>query len=411
MPDAPPIRVAILGSTGSIGTQTIGVIEHLNRLAAAGGARAYEVVALASGSNAEALEHQARSLGVSRTALADTGAGCDLQGVLRGADAAEQLVRDTHAEIGIDVIVGAIVGNAGLGSTLAAAELGIDVALANKEPLVAAGGLVTRAARSSGAKLLPVDSEHAALWQCLRALDGGGPPPFAEAPEEIERLVLTASGGSLRSLSAGDAYRATPDQALRHPTWNMGPKVTVDCASLTNKAFELMEAHWLFAIPEDRLEVLIHPDSIVHAFVEFRDATTLAQIGSPDMMSPIQHALTYPERLDAAADRLDLLALSELSFSRPDPARFPALDTARWAMREGGTAGAIFNGANEAGVEAFLDPSNRDGRLPFGKIAELVQDACSNLTPGPLNTLDDVNRADVEARAFVAERLHAHAGG
>jgi len=394
-------RIVILGSTGSIGTQTLEVIDHLNAMH---GLHAFEVVGLAAGRCSNELAQQASKFGVRFIATCAEGE-CDTKAQhFKGAGAAEELVRRAHEEVGVDLVVGAIVGSAGLGATLAAVELGIDVALANKETLVAAGELVVKAARRTGAKLLPIDSEHSALWQCLQCL-GESKPPF-ERSEAVERMVLTASGGALRDLDAERVFAATPAMAMAHPTWSMGPKVTVDSASLMNKALELIEAHWLFGVDADRLGVLIHPSSTVHSLVEFADGSVMAQLGAPDMRAPIQYALTFPDRPVGCAERLDLLKLCTLEFCEPDYAVFPALKLAYDVIRAGQSAGAVFNAANEEAVAAFLAPANEDGsRVPFGRIAQAVEAAVETIKPAPIESLGCVERASERARAFVRDWL------
>jgi len=401
----PERRIIILGSTGSIGTQTIEVIEHLNRQAAESrtGVR-YRVVGLAAGRSGEALADQARRLAVRDLAIADERAAIAVDGarVRRGRAAAEALVR----EVECDLVLAAMVGSAGLPATLAAVELGRDVALANKETLVAAGALVVPAAIESGAKLLPVDSEHCAVWQCL----GTACPPFACSPH-IARIILTASGGPFRSWDKARIDAATPREALNHPTWSMGPKVTIDSASLTNKALEVIEAHWLFGLEPERIGVLVHPQSIVHALVEFADGNVIAQLAPPDMRTPIQFALTWPERPAGISRKLDWAGMSKLDFAEPDLDRFPALGLGYEVIRRGGTAGAIFNAANEAAVEAFLmghdladgSPRRCPSTTPvaFGAIPEFARRALDEIGVSPLNTLDDALAADAEARRFV----------
>jgi 1-deoxy-D-xylulose-5-phosphate reductoisomerase len=392
-------RLIVLGSTGSIGRQTLDVVAHLATLAKANGRPPpIEVVGLAAGRRARELGAQAAAHGVERTALCE---GEDGGATFIGADAAERLVREVDA----DLVMAAVVGAAGLPATLAAVELGRDVALANKETLVAAGALVVPTARRTGARLLPVDSEHSALWQCLHAIVGPGAAPPMAPPPQVSRLVLTASGGPFRTASADAVYNATPEQALAHPTWDMGPKVTIDCASLTNKALEVIEAHWLFGFPSSQLSVLVHPQSIVHSLIETVDGSVLAQLGVSDMRLPIQLALTHPERAPGATPRLDLARLARLDFEDPDEARFPALALARWVIDTGGTAGAIFNAANEAAVHAFLA-----GQIPFGRIGELTRSACEAVGVTPLACLHDATDADARARAHVEGRLGAGGG-
>lgn len=385
----------MLGSAGSIGTQTLEVIARLNGLHERDEhPTRYDVVALATGANARTLAEQGAAHPGARLGLR-TDAGGSPPGALVGADAAERLVRET----GPDLVVSAIVGSAGLPATLAAVERGADVALANKETLVAAGGLVTDAARRSGARLLPVDSEHAAIWQAMQDGRAGVCPP-CRAPAEVARVVLTASGGAFRDTPAGELARVTPARALEHPTWSMGDKITVDCATLANKALEVIEAHWLFGLEPERLGVLVHRQSIVHSLVEYRDGNVLAQLGTNDMRIAIQHALAFPARLPSPAPALDLARVGELTFEEPDPARFPALSLAWRVMRAGGTSGAVFNAGNEEAVAAFLG-----GRTPFTSIAELAEAALDAIDPAPVRTLGDVLEADAQARAFVRSRL------
>ncbi len=391
----------LLGSTGSIGTQTIDVLAHLNALHERGiHPHRYEIVGLGAGRNAEQLFRTAEELGVSQLALAGTEeSGCRLPGtpksgwnLRRGADSGERLVREVDA----DIVLGAMVGAAGLPATLAAIERGMDIALANKETLVAAGELVVAACARNGARLLPVDSEHSGVWQALAARRGGdASPPFA-LDDEVSRIVLTASGGALRDWPIETLHDATPEQALAHPTWNMGAKVTVDSASLTNKALELVEAHWLFGIGSDRLGAIIHPTSTVHAFVEYADGSILAQLGAPDMRTPIQYAFTHPDRADGSVNRLDLETLSSLEFRAVCPERYPALELGYRVIDEGGTCGAIFNAANERAVEAFLA-----GKIPFGRIVECSRGAMDALGCSPLRDLADVLEADRAGREYV----------
>jgi 1-deoxy-D-xylulose-5-phosphate reductoisomerase len=393
-------RVIILGSTGSIGVQTLDVIDHLNGLHARGlfDVR-HEVVGLAAGKRADLLAEQRRRCGAPRVALAD--GRDDGLGVLGGPGAAERLVRETDAEL----IVAAMVGFSGLPATFEAIRLGRDVALANKETLVAAGELVVAEAARSGSRILPVDSEHAALWQCLQ-LDGGRVrgvslcPPCAPPPM-LTRAVLTASGGPFRTSPLEEVHRATPEQALRHPTWRMGPKITVDSATLMNKTLEVIEAHWLFGLPTDRMTVLIHPQSQVHAMAEFADGSTVAHLAHPDMRGPIQQALSFPRRVEGCIRPIGLDALTSLNFEPPDPARFPALSLASRVIAAGGTSGAVLNAANEACVSAFLA-----GKLPFGRIVELASEVMDRIATEPLQTLDDARRADEQSRALTRRLIN-----
>ena len=401
-------RVIILGSTGSIGTQAIDAIEHLNRLHDAGRfPHAYRVVGLAAGSNAGILLRQAERLGVTSCALADdrdghaSGTVSGGKPVRIGADAAERLVREAHAEHGCDLVIGAVVGVAGLPSVLAALELGIDVALANKETLVAGGGLVIPLARSTGARILPVDSEHAGVWQCLMQAMGPSYAPPAPIADDVSRVVLTASGGAFRDRQPCDVADATPDQALAHPTWDMGAKVTIDTATLVNKALELIEAHWLFGIDADRLDAVIHPTSTVHAFVEMGDGSVVAQLGAPDMRTPILRALAFPSRSPEPIAPMDLSRVGSLEFRPIEGAWRRAIDTGMWAIRAGGDAGAVFNASNEEAVRAFLDR-----RIPFGRILDTVDAVCRDHSAGEVSSIRDVLEADraarERARAFIA---------
>ncbi len=398
-------RVIILGSTGSIGAQTLQVIEHLNTLADQGesGTR-FEIVGLAAGSNHRQLIKQANALGVRDLALACADNPLDQSGFnfRIGSDAPRRLIE----EVPCDLVVGAIVGIAGLDSVLCALKLGIDVALANKETLVAAGTLVIETARKSGASLLPVDSEHAGVWQCLCAMT---PEPYAPpmpAPGCIERVVLTASGGSFGTQSRDEIMHAKLADALNHPNWSMGAKVTIDSATLMNKALELIEAHWLFGLDADQLGAVIHPQSIVHALVECADGSVITQLGAPDMKAPIQHALDWPTRSQACADRLDITKLGTLDFQEIDPDRFPAINLAMSAIRAEGSAGAILNAANERAVEHFIA-----GQLPFGQIDHCVASVLAELSIEPINTLADVYAADARARECVDQRCPSKAGG
>lgn len=401
-PVQPVQRAIVLGSTGSIGTQTLAVIEHLSSLARQEGREPpIRVVGLAAGGNAALLRTQAAMLaerqGLSvRTALAAPGeTGADIT----GPDAAERLVRSVEC----DLVVAAIAGFAGLAATLAAVELGRQVALANKETLVAAGSLIVPLARARGAALLPLDSEHSAIWQCLRGLgDGAGLTPPMRVGDEVSRLVLTASGGPFRTRSLADVYHAPREAALKHPTWTMGRKVTLDSATLTNKALEVIEAHWLFGIDEARIGVLIHPTSIVHSMVELADGAVLAQLGAPDMRVPIQYALCGGSHVRACASQrgLSLVGAGAMEFFEADEARFEPLALARRAIREGGTAGAVFNAASELAAELYLAG---DPRVPFGRLPELARLAMDMVPPTPQRSLDDALEADRAGRAAVME--------
>jgi 1-deoxy-D-xylulose-5-phosphate reductoisomerase len=381
-------KLVLLGSTGSIGTNTLRVVRNLGE--------AYQVVGLAARRNTEQLADQAREHDVECVAVCDEAAADRLRRqlkgvtVLGGTDAARQLVESIDA----DVLVAAVVGAAGLSATLAGIRRGMCIALANKETLVAAGELVMPLVRREKVDLLPIDSEHSAIFQCLQAREE------VSVHGSIKRIVLTASGGPFRQATAEQIENATVEQALDHPTWNMGPKITVDSATMMNKALEIIEAHWLFDMAADQIEVIIHPQSIVHSFVEFADHSVLAQLGTPDMQTPIQYALTHPHRTGGCSNPLDWSQLRRLDFEPPDFKRFPALKLAFRVIETGGTSGAVLNAANEAAVSAFLD-----GRMPFGRIVQLVGEAMDALPPEPADSLQTILEADRRARSFVQEQL------
>ncbi len=379
-------RLIVLGATGSIGRSTLDVVRHLHAI----GSHRFRIVGVAAGRSAGELATIAAEFGAEAAALAGDDAIDALPRgtrLFRGRDAALEMV-DAVARPG-DMVMAAMVGFAGLAPTLRAIERGCTVALANKETLVAAGALVTDALRRHGATLLPVDSEHSAIAQCLR--DAGSRP--------IRRIVLTASGGPFRTWPLERMARATPEEALRHPTWSMGAKNTIDSATMMNKALEIIEAHWLFDLPEARIEAIIHPQSIVHGFVEFEDRSVIAQLSPPDMRLPIQYALTHPTRVEGCTPILDFEAMRTLVFEPVDRERFRAIDLARRVVRDGGSAGATFNAANEEAVAAFLR-----GDIAFGRIAAIVEEALDALPPAPVTGFDDIARADAEARRFVRER-------
>lgn len=387
-----PRRLIVLGSTGSIGVNTLSVVEHLQR----NRAMPIEIVGLAARSSTKSLIEQAKRFHVQHLAVADPASAKHLAqqlpeaNVFAGPDAAEQLVR----AVDCTDVAAAIVGVAGLPATYAAIQLGRRIHLSNKETLVAAGELITTTAKQSGATLLPVDSEHSAIFQCLAGV------PVSERPQRIRRLVLTASGGAFRDRPLEEIPTATPEDALKHPTWDMGPKVTIDSATMINKGLEVIEAHWLFNVPADKIAPIIHPQSLVHSFVEFVDGSVLAQLGPPDMRSPIQTALTWPDRTAGCGDKLDWTRLSDLNFYPPCPDRYPAIELCYRALRAGGTAPAILNAANEAAVQAFIER-----KIPFGRIVTLVADALATIPPQPADELATILQADRAARDHVANQL------
>jgi 1-deoxy-D-xylulose-5-phosphate reductoisomerase len=348
-------RIALLGATGSIGRQALEIIEAHPEL---------ELCAAASGS--QSIEGLAPL----------TQVGGDLTELLERAEP--------------DLVLNAVVGFAGLPATLWALERGIDLALANKESLVAAGELALEAQRRGGGLMIPVDSEHSAVFQCLEG----------RLAEQVHSLVLTASGGPFRGRTRGELEDVTPSQALAHPTWNMGPKITVDSATLANKGLELIEAHFLFDLPYEQIEIVVHPSSTVHALVRFRDGAALAHLGYPDMRVPISYALTYPERAATSVPPLDLAPGVMLEFHAPDLETFPLLELARRAGEHGGSAPCVFNAANEVAVAAFLD-----GRLPFLAIGEIVSEALATVEAAPARDLDELVAVDAAARRHAEEGL------
>lgn len=371
--------VAVLGSTGSIGRSALAVLDrHRDR---------FRVVALAAHRNAAELCAQVDRFRPDIAVLVDGDArtnGASGTHWKRGAEALNEVAM--HEDV--DIVINAVVGAAGLSATLAALNAGKRLALANKESLVIAGPLVRAALEEGGGELIPVDSEHSAILQCLRGAE----------PNEARRLILTASGGPFRDWDPSALARVTPADALRHPTWNMGAKITVDSATLVNKALEVIEAHYLFGMPYDRLDVVVHPQSIVHSFVEFVDGSVLAQMGEPTMELPILYALSYPSRLVEASRPFDPVTLGPLTFQPVDTNRFPAFRLGLEAARLGGTAPAVFNGANEVAVERFLA-----GELPFTDIAAAIEAALAAHTPTELDSLEAVLAADRQGREVARE--------
>jgi 1-deoxy-D-xylulose-5-phosphate reductoisomerase len=393
------VGVAVLGSTGSIGASTLDVLaRHPQR---------FEVVALSAHRQVDALWQQVQTLQPVYAVMSDAEAAQELARrvaahglatrVLAGRDGLEQAA----AAAEVDAVMAAIVGAAGLTSTLAAARAGKRILLANKEALVMAGGLVMAAARAGGATLLPIDSEHNAIFQCL-------PParPNGLAGEGVERILLTGSGGPFLRRAPETLAAVTPDEACAHPNWAMGRKISVDSATMMNKGLEVIEACWLFAAAPEQVEVVVHPQSVVHSLVQYVDGSVLAELGHADMRTPIAHALAWPERLDAGVGALDLTALAGLAFEHPDTERFPALALALEAARLGGVGGAVLNAANEVAVERFLA-----GQLPFPAIAQVIESALNNAhADGDADSLDGVFAADAAARARSSEHAASLAG-
>jgi 1-deoxy-D-xylulose-5-phosphate reductoisomerase len=374
-------KIAILGATGSIGKSTLDLVDR--------NPERFEVAAVTSGTNVEALAEIARRTRAKLAVVADESRLRELEELLvgsgcRAAAGTGGLVEAATADS--ELVIAAIVGCAGLAPTMAAVRAGKTVALANKEALVTAGELMTRAAQENGAMLLPVDSEHNAIFQCLAGSHAQG----------VEKLILTASGGPFRTASANVIANATPAQAVAHPKWTMGAKISVDSATLMNKGLELIEAHYLFGLPSSRIEVLIHPQSVIHSMVEFVDGSVLAQLGSPDMRIPIAYALAWPERIATPAPRLDLAEIARLDFEPPDLARFPALRLAREALEKGGAAPIVLNAANEIAVAKFLS-----GALRFGDIPVTVERALERFDFAPPQTIEDVLAIDEATRSRV----------
>ncbi|MGQ0733691.1 MAG: 1-deoxy-D-xylulose-5-phosphate reductoisomerase [Acidobacteriota bacterium] len=380
-------RVAILGSTGSIGTSALSVVDaHPDRIA---------VVGLAAGNNSAAFAAQIEKYAPEAVAMATDQSLADLQARLgrplpsrHGSGSDGLIAVATHPDV--DVVLCASSGTAGLEATLAAIEAGKTIGLANKEVMVMAGGLVTDAARRRGVSIIPVDSEHNALHQCLHG----------RAPREVRRLILTASGGPFRGRAAASLVNVTADDALRHPTWQMGPKITIDSATLMNKGLEVIEAHWLFGAPASAIDVVVHPQSIVHSIVELTDGSMIAQMGTTDMRLPIQYAISYPDRWDAPVPLLNLLRAGPLEFHEPAWDDFPCLRLAYRALDAERSLPIVLNAANEVAVASFLE-----GRLGFTAIARLIADTMDAHVAEPVETLIAVRRVDAWARDYAASRV------
>ena len=378
--------VAILGSTGSIGTQTLDVIDRHSEL--------FEVYALTAHSNIDLLVEQARIYRPEVVAIADERHYKTLREALDGLPIKVFAGADSICQIAamspIDTVVTAMVGYSGLLPTVRAIEAGKKIALANKETLVVAGELVTDLALRNRVDIIPIDSEHSAIFQCL----------VGENENSVEKLILTASGGAFRDTPKDDLRLATAADALRHPTWKMGAKITIDSATMMNKGFEVIEARWLFDIPIDKIEVIIHPQSIVHSMVQFCDGSIKAQLGQPDMRHPIQYALTFPDRLNAQVERANLADIHQLTFERPDYEKFRNLGLAYDALRRGGNIPCILNAANEVAVDAFLK-----GKIGFFAMSDIIEQTISETAFISSPTLDDYIATDREARARTSEKI------
>ncbi|MFV1979528.1 MAG: 1-deoxy-D-xylulose-5-phosphate reductoisomerase [Rhodothermia bacterium] len=380
---ASPRSLAILGSTGSIGRQAIEVVGRFPDL--------FRVDLLTAGSNADLLIEQAKELNPSRVVIADSSVEPNVRQSLAGlpirVESGTEALIESAAEP-VDLVLAAMVGYAGLRPVLRAAEAGIPIALANKEALVVAGSLLTSMTSKTGAPLIPVDSEHSAIFQCLEGEDRS----------TVQELILTASGGPFRDRPSDTFGAITRQEALAHPNWSMGSKITIDSATMMNKGLELIEAHWLFGLQADDIRILVHPQSIVHSMVLFTDGSIKAQMSMPDMQLPIQYALSYPGRLPSDRGRINWNEITRFDFRAPDPARFPCIGMAHEALIRGGTAPAILNAANEEAVSLFLD-----GRIAFTEISELIGDAISNVEVVDNPEFEDLENADANGRRWVKE--------
>jgi 1-deoxy-D-xylulose-5-phosphate reductoisomerase len=385
IPSAAPRRISILGSTGSVGCNTIDLIER--------NPERYQIVALTANSNAEALAEQARRLRPLVAVVADPDAYAPLKEALAGTGievAAGAAAVTEAAGRPVDWMMAAIVGAAGLEATLAGVRQGAIIGLANKETLVCAGDLFMSEIDRRGATLVPVDSEHSAIFQVFEVRHAA----------HVERIILTASGGPFRTLTRAEMAGVTPEQAVAHPNWDMGAKISVDSATMMNKGLEVIEAHHLFPVSPASIEVVVHPQSVIHSMVEYEDGSVLAQLGTPDMRTPIAYALGWPERMKAPSARLDFKTLGALTFESPDPEQFPALRLAREALEAGGAAPAILNAANEIAVRGFLD-----GRIPFLGITEVVEGCLTRLPARAITSIEDVRAIDTETRSVAAEMI------
>ncbi|MDH7600710.1 MAG: 1-deoxy-D-xylulose-5-phosphate reductoisomerase [Armatimonadota bacterium] len=384
-----PVFISVLGSTGSIGTQVLDVARRL-------GNDTVRIVGLSAQSNAELLIQQARELLPKAVCICDEDLYKTVAESLSGfgiqVTAGQTGMEEIASLPDVDRVVVSVAGTPGLAPTLKAIECGKDIALASKEVLVAAGHIVTEAARRQGVRMLPIDSEHSAIFQCLNGEDWS----------KIERIILTASGGPFRDASKDEMARVTPEQALAHPTWKMGRKVTVDSATLMNKGLEIIEAKWLFGVDPGQIEVVIHPQSIVHSMVRFCDGSTIAQLGLPDMRLPIQYALLYPDRIDSGLPRMDITEIGSLTFHKVEPGRFECLDLARQAAESGGSLCAVMNAADEVAVELFLAR-----KIGFLDIPRIIREEMEAHTPIAQPSLDEIYAVDWETRRRIRARYGA----
>lgn len=383
-------QVTILGSTGSIGVQTLQVLAlHPDR---------YQPFALVAFTRWQVLAEQCQTFHPRYAVLRDERAAASLRNHLAELESevevlgGDEALNFVAAHSDVDTVVAAIVGAVGVGPTMAAVGAGKRVLLANKEALVLTGQLFMDAVAASGAELIPVDSEHNAIFQCM--------PNASEQNKSVTRLLLTASGGPFRGYQLAELEQVTPAQAIRHPNWDMGPKISVDSATLMNKGLELIEASWLFAMPSQQIDVVVHPQSVIHSMVEYEDGSVLAQLGTPDMRTPIACALSWPERMISGSARLDFTQMGELQFEQPDLDSFPCLRLARQALEAGGTATAVLNAANEVAVAAFLG-----GRIHFTGISQCVDAALEKILAPACKTIDDVLAVDAATRRFVEARI------
>ncbi|MBL8704659.1 MAG: 1-deoxy-D-xylulose-5-phosphate reductoisomerase [Rhodospirillales bacterium] len=384
-PGSAPKRVTILGSTGSIGTSTIDLILR--------NPEAFEVEALTGNKNVKLLAEQALKLKPQLVVAADQAQYAELKQALAGTNIAVAAGPEAVVEAAMrpsDLVMSAIVGAAGLAATLAAVRRGTSVALANKESLVCAGDLMTEAVKRHNATLLPVDSEHNAIFQCFEA----------DRRKSIEKLILTASGGPFRTRKREELRDVTPAQAVAHPNWSMGAKISIDSATMMNKGLEVIEASHLFAMTEDRIDVIVHPQSIIHSMVAYEDGSVLAQLGSPDMRTPIAYTLAWPHRMPAPSARLDLAKIATLSFEPPDEVRFPALRLARQALKDGGTAPTVLNASNEVAVYSFLA-----GKVGYLDMTGVVEETLTAMPPVPMTSLEQLAAVDGEARSIAERRV------